>query len=156
MDKRTGATCILILLLLGCIVLLKRNDAGNHENPFPISVIGGELLMSSREGFDSVTIYRMGDLLVINAESDAEFFDGAQFTVEPKGEIGPEDIEVIWTTLGGRIRREDAGTEDHDFIIAEIRITENGELIFDTKVNFAKKAFEAIEELLQRNKKNIN
>ena len=109
MDKRTGATCILILLLLGCIVLLKWNDAGNHENPFPISVIGGELLMSSREGFDSVTIYRMGDLLVINAESDAEFFDGAQFTVEPEGEIGPEDIEVIWTTLGGRIRRGDEG-----------------------------------------------
>lgn len=151
MDKRTGATCILILLLLGCIVLLKRNDAGNHENPFPISVIGGELLMSSREGFGSVTIYRMGDLLVINAESDAEFFDGAQFTVEPEGEIGPEDIEVIWTTLGGRIRREDEGAENHDFIIAEIKITENGELIFDTKVNFAKKAFEAIDEFLQRN-----
>lgn len=151
MDKRTGATCILILLLLGCIVLLKWNDAGNHENPFPISVIGGELLMSSREGFGSVTIYRMGDLLVINAESDAEFFDGAQFTVEAEGEIGPEDIEVIWTTLGGRIRREDEGAEDHDFIIAEIKITENGELIFDTKVNFAKKAFEAIDEFLQRN-----
>ena len=32
---------------------MKRNDAGNHENPFPISVIGGELLMSSREGFGS-------------------------------------------------------------------------------------------------------
>lgn len=151
MDKRTGATCILILLLLGCIVLLKWNDAGNHENPFPISVIGGELLMSSREGFGSVTIYRMGDLLVINAESDAEFFDGAQFTVEAEGEIGPEDIEVIWTTLGGRIRRGDEGAEDHDFIIAEIKITENGELIFDTKVNFAKKAFEAIDEFLQRN-----
>lgn len=151
MDKRTGATCILILLLLGCIVLLKWNDAGNHENPFPISVIGGELLMSSREGFGSVTIYRMGDLLVINAESDAEFFDGAQFTVEAEGEIGPEDIEVIWTTLGGRIRREDEGAENHDFIIAEIKITENGELIFDTKVNFAKKAFEAIDEFLQRN-----
>ena len=107
MDKRTGATCILIALLLGCIVLLKRNDTGNQENPFAISVMGGELLASSREGFDSVTIYRIGDLLVINAESDAEFFDGAQFTVEPKGEIRPEDIEVIWTTLGGRIRRED-------------------------------------------------
>ena len=50
-----------------------------------------------------------------------------------------------------RIRREDEGAEDHDFIIAEIKITENGELIFDTKVNFAKKAFEAIDEFLQRN-----
>lgn len=43
------------------------------------------------------------------------------------------------------------GAENHDFIIAEIKITENGELIFDTKVNFAKKAFEAIDEFLQRN-----
>lgn len=152
MDKRTGTACILVLLLLGCIVLLKRNDAGNQENPFPISVNGGELLVDSRSGFDSIRIYRIGELLVINAESDAEFFDGAQFTVEPQGEIGPEDIEVIWTTLGGKIRKEDDEAEEHDFIIAEIKITENDEMIFDTKVNFAKKAFEAIEELLQRNK----
>lgn len=40
--------------------------------------------------------------------------------------------------------------EDNDRIIAEIKITDNGELICDTKINFAKKAFEAVEDVLEQ------
>ena len=60
-----------------------------------------------------------------------------------------EDIEVIWTTLGGGTEK----TENNDLIIAEIKISEDNNLIFDTKVNFAKKGFDAIEELLERQMK---
>lgn len=37
------------------------------------------------------------------------------------------------------IRRQYRKTEDNDFIIAEIKISEDGELISDNKINFAKK-----------------
>ena len=40
--------------------------------------------------------------------------------------------------------------EDNDRIIAEVKITDNGELICDTKINFAKKAFEAVEDVLKQ------
>lgn len=50
------------------------------------------------------------------------------------------------------IRRQYRKTEDNDFIIAEIKISEDGELISDNKINFAKKAFDAIEDVLKNSK----
>ena len=86
-------------------------------------------------------------MLVINAQSETAFFDGAQFTVETDGKITPEDIEITWMTIGGNTEQ----AEDNDRIIAEIKIYDNDELICDTKINFAKKAIDAIEDVLERN-----
>ncbi|MFP3155040.1 hypothetical protein LQZ18_11590 [Lachnospiraceae bacterium ZAX-1] len=69
-----------------------------------------------------------------------------QFTIETQEEVEAEDIQIIWATLGGGTER----TEDNDFIIAEIKICEKDTLIVDTKINFAKKAFDAIEDVLER------
>lgn len=41
-------------------------------------------------------------------------------------------------------------TEDNDLIIVEVKILENDKLISDTKINFAKKAFDAIEDVLKK------
>ena len=50
-------------------------------------------------------------------------------------------------TIGGGTEQ----VEDNDRIIAEVKIiTDNGELICDTKINFAKKAFEAVEDVLKQ------
>ena len=73
--------------------------------------------------------------------------DGVQFTVEIEGEITPEDVEIIWMTIGGNMEY----VEGNDRIIAEIKISDNDELICDTKINFAKKAIDAIEDVLERN-----
>ena len=86
-------------------------------------------------------------MLVINAQSETAFFDGAQFTVETDGKITPEDIEITWMTIGSNTEQ----VEDNDRIIAEIKIYDNDELIFDKKINFAKKGFDAIEDVLERN-----
>ena len=83
----------------------------------------------------------------INAQSEAAFFDGVQFTVEIEGEIAQEDVEIIWMTIGGNTEY----VEGNDRIIAEIKISDNDELICDTKINFAKKAIDAIEDVLERN-----
>ena len=50
-------------------------------------------------------------------------------------------------TIGGNTEY----VEGDDRIIAEIKISDNDELICDTKINFAKKAFDAIEDVLERN-----
>ena len=83
------------------------------------------------------------------AKSEAAFFDGAQFTVETSEEIKPEDVEIIWMTINGRTEQ----TEDNDRIIAEIKIVDGDELICDKKINFAKKAFDAIEDVLEQTTK---
>lgn len=133
------------LLILGCAVLLFCNDTKESKKVSQVPINNGELITSSKEGYNSIKVYRQENQLVVNAESEADFFDGAQFIVEIEGEITPKDIEIIWTTIGGNTEQ----TEDNDRIIAEIKISDNDELICDKKINFAKKAFDAVEDVLE-------
>ena len=145
MKKKEILIVITLLVFIGCMFILFRNNENTQENSDQPALDDGELLVSSKEGYNSVEIYKQGDVLVICAESESAFFDAIKLTVEPKEDIPPENVEIIWTTLGGGTER----TVDNDFIIAEIKITENDDLIFDSKINFAKKAFDAVEEVLQ-------
>ena len=86
--------------------------------------------------------------MFVSAKSESDFFKGTQYEVETHGNVNSDDIEIVWTTLGGSTEK----TEDNDFIIAEIKISEDGELISDNKINFAKKAFDAIEDVLKNSK----
>ena len=136
---------VVILTFLG--VYLFEKNIEEPEEIFAIPVSSDELFISSEEGYNSIKIYKQENLLVINALSEAAFFDGAQFTVRIDGEITPDDIEIIWMTIDGSTEY----VEGNDRIIAEIKISNNDELICDTKINFAKKAFDAIEDVLERN-----
>ena len=145
MKKKGIVLTIMLLVFMGCVVFLSRSNENMQEDSNQPAPDDGELLVSSKEGYNSVELYKQGDILVICAESESAFFDAIRLTVEPKEDIPPENVEIIWTTLGGGTER----TEDNDFIIAEIKITENEDLIFDSKINFAKKAFDAVEDVLQ-------
>lgn len=151
MKKKILIVTAVVIIFLGCAAVLllnnenKLNNENNPKEKFPVSVNSEELLVSSQEGYNSVKIYKQKNLLVVNAESEAEFFDGVQFTVQSKEEITADDVEIIWMTIGGSTER----SEDNDRIIAEIKISEDSRLICDTKINFAKKAFDAVEDVLK-------
>lgn len=144
--KRKNLTIIVMaLLILGCAVLLFCNDTKESKKVSQVPINNGELITSSKEGYNTIKVYRQENQLVVNAESEADFFEGAQFIVEIEGEITPKDIEIIWMTIDGN--REQA--EENDRIIAEIKISDSDELICDKKINFAKKAFDAVEDVLK-------
>lgn len=44
-------------------------------------------------------------------------------------------------------------TQNEDLVIAELKIRENGSLICDKKINFVKKATDAIEDVLKQTTK---
>ena len=127
------------------MLIVKNNDNEKREM-FSAPVKNNELLVCSEEGFNSIKVYRKENQIVVNAESESAFFEGTQFSVGTSGEITPENVEIIWMTIGGGTEQ----VEDNDRIIAEIKITDNGELICDTKINFAKKAFETVEDVLEQ------
>lgn len=140
-------TIILCLAVFIALVFMRYSYVPKERDPFPTKVSKDELIVHSKEKYHSVDIYQKGNMLVINADSESEFFDGMQFTVETQGEITPEDVEIIWKNMMGRTEKSD----DEDFIIAEIRISENNELIFGRKVNFFANAFKIVDEVLNRN-----
>ena len=144
--RRVGILVAVVMLVVVVVYLFEKNT-DEPEKIFVIPVNSDELFISSEEGYNSIKVYRQANVLVINALSEAAFFDGVQFTVEIEGEITPEDVEIIWMTIGGNTEY----VEGNDRIIAEIKISDNDELICDTKINFAKKAIDAIEDVLERN-----
>ena len=127
---------------------MKNNGDKKKENS-SIAVNNNELLTSSKEGYNTIKVYKQENQIVINAESESAFFKGTQFTVKTSGKITSDDVKIIWMSIGGNMKK----AEDNDRIIAEIKITENGELICDKKINFAKKAFDAVEDVLEQNTK---
>lgn len=138
---------VVMLIFVAVTAYLHEKNADKSEEIFVIPVNNDELFVSSEEKYNSIKVYKQTNMLVINAQSEAAFFDGVQFTVEIEGEIAQEDVEIIWMTIGGNTEY----VEGNDRIIAEIKISDNDELICDTKINFAKKAIDAIEDVLERN-----
>ena len=134
-----------MLIFVAVTAYLHEKNADKSEEIFVIPVNNDELFVSSEEKYNSIKVYKQTNMLVINAQSETAFFDGAQFTVETDGKITPEDIEITWMTIGGNTEQ----AEDNDRIIAEIKISDNDELICDKKINFAKKAFDAVEDVLE-------
>ena len=146
--KLVGMLAAVVMLMFIVVAsYLSEKNVDEPEELFVVPVTRDELFISSEEGYNSIEIYKQENKLVINAQSEAAFFDGAQFTVETDGKITPEDIEITWMTIGSNTEQ----AEDNDRIIAEIKIYDNDELIFDKKINFAKKGFDAIEDVLERN-----
>ena len=144
--RRVGILVAVVMLVVVVVYLFEKNT-DEPEKIFVIPVNNDELFVSSEEKYNSIKVYKQTNMLVINAQSETAFFDGAQFTVETDGKITPEDIEITWMTIGGNTEQ----AEDNDRIIAEIKIYDNDELIFDKKINFEKKGFDAIEDVLERN-----
>lgn len=144
--KLIGILEAVAMLVVVAAYLFEKN-ADEPEEIFAIPVNSDELFISSEEGYNSIKVYKQANMLVINALSEAVFFDGVQFTVEIDGKITPKDIEITWMSIDG----DTEYVEGNDRIIAEIKISHNDELICDKKINFAKKAFDAIENVLERN-----
>lgn len=93
-----------------------------------------------------------GGVLFYNIrKSNSALGDDTQFTVETSGEIPPADVEITWMTIDGRPELELLDNED--LVIAELKIRENGSLICDKKINFVKKATDALEDVLKQTTK---
>lgn len=146
MKKRVLISTVAVLIILGCVIFfLCKNIGGNEKDSQKLMDIE-VVLASSKEGYNSIVVYQKKNILVVSAKSEAAFFEGTQYEVETQGNVDSNNIEIVWRTLGGSTEK----TEDNDLIIAEVKILENDKLISDTKINFAKKAFDAIEDVLKK------
>lgn len=146
MKKRVLISTVAVLIILGCVIFFLCKNIGGNEKDSQKLMDSEVVLASSKEGYNSIVVYQKKNILVVSAKSEAAFFEGTQYEVETRGNVDSNNIEIVWRTLGGSTEK----TEDNDLIIAEVKILENDKLISDTKINFAKKAFDAIEDVLKK------
>lgn len=100
------------------------------------------LLKISHEGKYFVYIYQQENTLRIEASAETINFRGENYTVATQGEIKSGDIEIIWS---GLTDEAGSGAED-DPVLAEVKIYENGGLIFDDIINFSNEAHNMTRE----------
>ena len=148
MNKKVIIITIVVLAILESVIFFYKQNAENSKKYTQNSIESEVVLASSKEGYNSVVVYQLNNALIVSAESEAAFFDGVRYEIETQGNVDSSDIDIVWTNISGTEK-----TEDNDLIIAEIKISENGKLISDTKINFAKKAFDALEDVLKSNKR---
>lgn len=149
MNKKVIIITIVVLAILESVIFFYKQNAENSKKYTQNSIESEVVLASSKEGYNSVVVYQLHNALIVSAESETAFFDGVRYEVETQGNVDSSDIDIVWTNISGGTEK----TEDNDLIIAEIKISENGKLISDTKINFAKKAFDALEDVLKSNKR---
>lgn len=128
---------IFIILCSGCVVHEKKEVV--EEDSFKESISAKELLLEETVGFNSIQVYQRNRQLVINVDSEGEFFDGAHFIIPTNKELNASDITLNWSGLFGEV-----DIEDQNKIILDISILENQEVIFEERINFLEKGMEAL------------
>ena len=84
--KLVGMLAAVVMLMFIVVAsYLSEKNVDEPEELFVVPVTRDELFISSEEGYNSIEIYKQENKLVINAQSEAAFFDGVQFTVEIEG-----------------------------------------------------------------------
>ena len=145
MKKRICLSSFLLIFFLSAC----SSEAEQIETPFAIDISKYQVLAQSAEGYNSITVYQLDNSIVVNATSEAVFFDGAQFTAESENTLTAEDVTITWTTLGGGSEK----TESNEKIIAEVLVKDHDTVLLDQKINFMEKAFNIIKEGLSHNMK---
>jgi hypothetical protein len=69
-----------------------------------------------------------------------------QYVLEFDKKISETDIDVEWTTIMGNPEP----TKDDQLAIAQVSISENGEIISQRKINFFKKGIEIIIDTINQ------
>lgn len=144
---------LLIFTLAGCAS--KDAEKGNVVSQ-DMQLIYEETVSPNKEYVKSeediveftVEIYQDTDnKILVNSKSNSEFFEPLQYELEYNKEISKSDVSIEWTTAMGN----PTPTENDQIGIADVSISENGNVISERKINFAKKAIDIIVDSIEKN-----
>lgn len=104
-----------------------------------------DLVATYKSNFDYVDIYSFNNKIVINVYSESKFDKPNQQVIPFKGNITKENIEVKWKGIGGI----DLEQGNSGVIAANIKITQNGEVIFNDTIDLVEKLWDVLPEVLE-------
>lgn len=102
------------------------------------------LVATYKSNFDYVDIYIFNNKIVINVYSESKFDKPNQQVIPFKGNITKENIEVKWKGIGGI----DLEQGNSGVIAANIKIIQNGEVIFNDTIDLVEKLWDVLPEVL--------
>ena len=141
---------LLVLATVGCAT--KENKETNNSAAAEAADLLYQATVSPNEQYtesDADVVYYTVEIyqneendIVVNADSNSAFFDSMQYVIPCDEKISEADIQVEWTTLMGNPKP----AKDDQLAVAQVTISENGEIISQRKINLARKAIEVIAD----------
>ena len=141
---------LLVLATVGCAT--KENKETNNSAAAETADLLYQATVSPNEQYaesDEDVVYYTVEVyqneendIIVSADSNSEFFDRMQYVILCDKKILEADIQVEWTTLMGNPK----SAKDDQLAVAQVTISENGEIISQRKINFARKAIEVITD----------
>ena len=135
---------LLVLATVGCAT--KENKETNNSAAAEAADLLYQATVSPNEQYtesDADVVYYTVEIyqneendIIVSADSNSEFFDSMQYVIPCDEKISEADIQVEWTTLMGNPKP----AKDDQLAVAQVTISENGEIISQRKINFAKRA----------------
>lgn len=143
--------CVFVVFLIGILTSLKDTQNLDQNSETYISLDEKNLITTSTVGYNSISVYQIDKEIIINAQSDTAFFDDQQFTVDVNEEITADDIEILWSGIGGKKVKidENSNALRSELLFGYIIIKEDDKIVFEKTVNFAEKAIDAIEDVYE-------
>lgn len=136
--------CVFVVFLIGILTSLKDTQNLDQNSETYISLDEKNLITTSTVGYNSISVYQIDKEIIINAQSDTAFFDDQQFTVDVNEEITADDIEILWSGIGGKKVKidENSNALRSELLFGYIIIKEDDKIVFEKTVNFAEKAID--------------
>ena len=138
---------LLVLATVGCAT--KENKETNNSAAAETADLLYQATVSPNEQYaesDEDVVYYTVEVyqneendIIVSADSNSEFFDRMQYVILCDKKILEADIQVEWMTLMGN-------PKPAKLAVAQVTISENGEIISQRKINFARKAIEVIAD----------
>lgn len=128
--------CLLLTYAIISIIFKEKNKY--------IKTKSENLVATYKSNFDYVDIYNFNNKIVINVYSESKFDKPNQQVIPFKGNITKKNIEVKWKGIGGI----DLEQGNSGVIAANIKITQNGEVIFNDTIDLVEKLWDVLPEVL--------
>ena len=84
--------------------------------------------------------------IIVNATSNYVGFEDLQYTFRSNSKISKEDVKVKWLTLMG----SQEASEDNARVIADVIISNDGNVISERKINFMSKAIDIVIDSIKQ------
>ena len=83
-------------------------------------------------------------MITVSADSNSLLFEASDYSVPFDQELLESDVHIKWMTLSGSTEE----TEENQWGLADVTISQNGEVVSQKRVSFVSKGVQAITDVI--------
>lgn len=142
----------LAILCMGIYFMIDKK--GNKSDVSPNTALIYEETVSPNEKYVlnardivyyTIRVYQdKNHMITVSADSNSLLFEATDYSVPFDQELLESDVHIKWMTLSGSTEE----TEENQWGLAEVTISQNGEVVSQKRVSFVSKGVKAITDVI--------